>query len=355
MKNLNIKIQVRRKNMRAKFILASLLTILVLIQLSFAGSRDRAGTSGAVELLLPVGARGVALSGSNLATTTGVEAIYWNPAGLSMMKQSVTTMFSHMSYIADIGVEYFAVGVNFSGFGTIGLSLKSLSFGDISNTTNDAIDGIGTYSPAFYTMGVTYSRALTDKIHVGATINFLSETIQRTSANGIALNAGIQYYGLGNLKGFKMGLALKNLGPDMRFDGSDLYRTADAPSMLRGPQLLKIEAAPFGLPSCLEMGLAYEWVFKEDHFISISGTFQNNNYSDDEYKIGAEYMYKDLLYLRGGYVFAPQTTDTEDFIYGPSFGVGAHYYAGVDITVEYAYRWTRFFDSNQVITFTLGF
>jgi hypothetical protein len=355
MKNLNIKIQVRRKNMRARFILVSLIIILVMIQVGFAGSRDRAGTSGAVELLLPIGARGIALSGSNLATTTGIEAIYWNPAGLSLMKQSVTTMFTHMSYIADIGVEYFAVGANFGGFGTLGLSLKSISFGDISNTTNDAIDGVGTYSPAFYTIGVTYSRELTDKIHVGATVNFLSETIQRTSATGIALSAGIQYYGLGNLKGFKLGLALKNLGPDMRFDGSDLYRTADASDMQRGPQLLKIEGAPFGLPSCLEMGLAYEFAVREDHFISLTATFQNNNYSDDEYKIGAEYIFKDLISLRGGYVFAPQTEDAEDFIYGPSFGIGVHYYAGIDITMEYGYRWTRFFDSNQVITFILGF
>jgi hypothetical protein len=355
MKNLNIKIQVRRKNMRAKFILVSLLTILVVVQLGFAGSKDRAGTSGAVELLLPVGARGVALGGSNLATTTGVEAIYWNPAGLSMMKSSVTTMFSHMSYIADMGVEYIAVGTNFAGFGTVGLSLKSVSFGDISNTTNEAIDGIGTYSPAFYTIGITYAKELTNNIRIGATINFLSETIQRTSATGIALNAGIQYYGIGNIKGLKMGLALKNLGPDMKFDGSDLYRTASASDLLRGPQLYKIGTAPFGLPSSLEMGLAYEYMVGEDHEVSISGTFQNNNYSDDEYKLGFEYAYKDLVYLRGGYVFAPQVENSEDFIYGPSFGVGAHYFVGVDVTAEYAYRWTRFFDSNQVITLTLGF
>jgi hypothetical protein len=355
MKNLNIKIQVRRKTMRAKFILVSLLIILVMTQLSFAGGENRAGTAGAVELLLPVGARGVALGGSNLATTTGIDAIYWNPAGLSMMKQSVSAMFSHMSYIADIGVEYMAVGVNFSGFGSVGLTLKSISFGNISNTTNDAIDGIGTYSPAFYTLGVTFARELTDKIRVGATVNFISETIQRTSASGAALNAGIQYIGLGNIKGLKVGIALKNLGPDMKFDGSDLYRTATDPNALRGAQLYKTEAAPFGLPSSLELGLAYDHPFSEDMLLSVSGMFQNNNYSYDEYKVGAELEYKDLLFLRGGYTFASQVQETEDFIYGPSFGIGLHYYVGVDLTAEYAYRWTRFFDSNNVITLTIGF
>lgn len=246
--------------MRAKFIIVSILTILFVAQLSFAQS-TRAGTAGAMELVLPVGARGIALGGSNLANTADLEAMYWNPAGLSLMKQSVSAMFSHMSYIADISVEYMAVGVNFQGFGSVGLSLKTINFGDISHTTEDAIDGIGTYSPQFYTLGLTFSRELTDKIHVGATANFISENMMRTSASGFAVTAGIQYKGLIAIKGLSVGIALKNLGPDMKYDGADLYRVADAQSTLRGDQLYKIEAAPFGLPSVLEMGLAYEFTW----------------------------------------------------------------------------------------------
>jgi len=341
--------------MRAKLFLVSMLIILVVVQPGFAGSKDRAGTSGAVELLLPVGARGVALGGSYVAYATGVDAVYWNPAGLSLMKSSVSAMFSHMSYIADIGVEYGVVGVNFPGFGALGLSFKTISFGDIPYTTEDAIDGTGTYSPQFYTLGVTYSRELTDKIHVGATMHFLSENIMRTSATGFAISAGVQYRGLANIKGLQIGLVLKNLGPDMTFDGSDLYRTADAQGTDRGAQLYKIEAAPFGLPSSLEMGVAYQQPFGEDNMLTLSGSFQNNNYSYDEYKVGLEFAYKDLLYLRGAYTMAPEVENSEDFLYGPSFGIGAHYFAGIELTAEYAYRWVRYFDANHVITLTLGF
>lgn len=80
----------------------------------------------------------------------------------------------------------------------------------------------------------------------------------------------------------------------------------------------------------------------------------NNNTSNDEYKIGLEYAFKDLLYLRGAYSMDPQEK-TANYLYGPSFGVGTHFIVGIDIKAEYAYRWTQYFDANQVISVTLGF
>jgi hypothetical protein len=341
--------------MRAKHIILIAFFLLAVSGTVVGGGGNRSGTSGAQELLIPVGAHGVSLGGSFLATTSGVEAIFWNPAGLASMSNSVGVLFSHMRYIADINMEYAAVGVNFSGFGSLGLSLKSLSFGDILLTTEDAPDGIGTYSPTFVTLGLTYSRKLTDKISVGVTTNLVTERIQRTSASGLAFSAGVQYHGLGGIKGLSLALALKNLGPDMTFDGSDLYRTADAQQTIRGSQLYKVQAAPFGMPSSLEMGLSYEYRLNDQNSLTLTGLFQNNNYSDDEYKVGLEYAYTDLLFLRGAYSFAPEIPNKDDYIYGPSFGVGVHYFAGLDMTVEYAYRWVRYFDPNHVISLTLGF
>src|SRR2546422_3191263 len=77
--------------------------------LIFAGPRSKYGLSAAPELLIPVGSIGTALSGSNLANVTGVEALYWNPAGLSMITgKSGEVMFSHQKYIADININYAA-------------------------------------------------------------------------------------------------------------------------------------------------------------------------------------------------------------------------------------------------------
>ena len=52
-------------------------------RIPFRTRAGRRGTDGALELQLPVGARGSALGGSVASDVTGVEGIFWNPAGPS--------------------------------------------------------------------------------------------------------------------------------------------------------------------------------------------------------------------------------------------------------------------------------
>ena len=141
-------------------VLALLLTLDV-----YAGGGNRTGTGGAAQLLIPVGPRGIAMGEANLAVAQGIESIFWNPAGVANMGNSTSIMFSHMSYIADIGVEYGAVSTNFEGFGVLSLSLKSLSIGDILVTTTSDPDGLGgaKFSPQMLTAGLSYSRAINRK------------------------------------------------------------------------------------------------------------------------------------------------------------------------------------------------
>ncbi|HLT24516.1 MAG TPA: hypothetical protein VK004_05275, partial [Ignavibacteria bacterium] len=66
--------------------LKSILIVIMVIltgATAFAGPRTKFGTMAAPELLIPVGSVGTSLQGSNLASVTGIDAMYWNPAGLS--------------------------------------------------------------------------------------------------------------------------------------------------------------------------------------------------------------------------------------------------------------------------------
>src|SRR5713101_6662115 len=118
-----------------------LVLLLAVASAGYGGGANRSGTNAAPELLIPVGARDIAMGGASVATTSGIDAIFWNPAGLARSPFGASAMFSHMSYIADIPVNYFAVGVSFEGFGSLGFSLKSLGIGDIAVTNEDFPDG----------------------------------------------------------------------------------------------------------------------------------------------------------------------------------------------------------------------
>ena len=64
------------------------------------------------------------------------------------MNNSVVVYASHMSYIADIGVDYGAVSTAVEGFGVLSLSLKALAIDDILVTTTTNPDGTGqTFKP----------------------------------------------------------------------------------------------------------------------------------------------------------------------------------------------------------------
>jgi len=321
----------------------------------------RAGTNAASELLIPIGSRYTAMGGSSIATVTGLEAIYWNPAGLARAERGANAMFSHMRYIADVNVNYLAVSAAFSGLGTLGFSVKALDIGAITVTTEDSPDGTGEIiTPQFVTAGLTYSRVLTDRIAVGATVNIISETIDRVGATGIALTVGVQYNDLVAINGLSLGVALKNIGPGIKYGGSGLLRQADPLDVERGSSPYQVVAGTDELPSSLEIGLGYRISMGEKSNLNLTSLYQDNNFDDDATRIGAEYSFDNLLFVRGGYSYAFNAGDDpageSRYIFGPAFGAGLHReLGGLDVSLDYAFRQVQFFDSSNVFTLKLGF
>lgn len=332
--------------------------VAVMVSSVEAQINKRVGTAAAPELLIPVGARDLAMGGSTTATSTGVEAIHWNPAGLGRLTHSAEGMFSSMNYIADIGVNYGAVGASFGDFGVIALSIKALDFGEIPLTTEDDPENFSGrfYSPTFVTVGFSYSRALTDAISFGTTIKLVSEQIDRVSATGFAFDMGVQYNRLAGISGLSLGVVVKNIGPQMKFDGPGLYRNAVSTDGRRPNQKFKSEAASFELPSLVEIGLAYSGTAAQNITYAVNASFANNNLFYDEYNLGGEVGYSlqnVRLFGRFGMGMAPQA---EQNIFGTTFGLGVSYAtAGVDITLDYAQRQVELFGANSVVSLKLGF
>ncbi len=336
-------------------LLTVVFTLLLMLDVAYAGGGNRTGTGGAAELLIPVGPRGIAMGEANIATSYGLESLFWNPAGVARMENSSQVLFSHMSYIADIGVEYGAVAANFEGFGALSLSIKALSVGDIPVTTTLNPDGTGaTYSPQMLIAGVSFSRQLTDRISVGLTSNFISETLGDVSASGVAFDVGVIYSDLADLNGLSLGVVLKNIGPQMTYSGTGLLTQATVSNLNRPPQYYKVDAAPFEMPSNFQLAVGYKPVLDEINSLQFSGVYQNNNFSGDESKLGAEYGYNNMFFVRAGYQFATQESD--NYIYGFTAGAGINYdIQGFGIKIDYAFRDTKYFDGSHIFAITLGF
>lgn len=330
-----------------------LIMIFVVSQIIFAGDPSRKGTTGAEQLLIPVGAQGIATGGAFLANITGLEAIYYNPAGLDLGHSS-EAMFSYMSYLADIGVSYFAVGTRLGELGSFAFSFKSLDFGDIPITTLENPDGTGAeYSPTFITAGISYSKGITDRVSVGVNAKLIQETIVNSSATGFALDFGVQYRFGTNLS---IAAAVSNIGTNMTYGGSDLQSTTDIPGTVPGalPGVYQAVAEEFQIPSYFELSTSYRFTINEQNNLNVATRFRNNNVAEDQLAVGLEYNFMQTFFVRGGYDMMVQ--NNADQIYGPTFGAGLNYSfaEGMGINFDYAYRVVQEFPNpNHIFTVKL--
>lgn len=343
--------------LRHKLCISTILLALVFAPVpAFADGYDRAGTAAAPELLIPVGARDMALGGAAIATSSGLESLHWNPAGLSKSESNAGIMFSTMSYLADTRINYLATGANFKSIGSLAFDIKALSFGDIPVTTEANPDGTGaTFSPTFFTLGLTFARALTDRIAVGFTSHYVVNRIQRVEAAATSFSAGLQYADLGGIAGLDLGVALKHIGTRMQFGGSDLLRRGQIDGVRRGPADYNVQASSADLPSTFELGLSYRYTPAGLGALNVSSVFRHNNFAYDQYRLGAEYLVSDFFALRAGFDYAPRSAD--DYIYGTSFGFGLNVEAGTlkNLRVDYAYTTVDYFDALNTFTFQFGF
>ena len=334
-----------------------MLVFLLLVSLPlYGGDENRVGSAAGVQVQQPVGARDLAMGGANIVYTKGIDALYWNPAGLSNMETTYGGMFTTNTIFNDIKVNYMGLGVNLGNWGALAFDIKTFDFGDISLTTIQDMDGASgaTFSPDFSTIGVTYANKLTNAIQVGVKAKFVNEAIPRASASAVVFDLGIQYKGIGGIEGVSFAVVAKNIGTNMKYSGSGLIsKETDANS--GRIDYFDRAASSDQLPASLEIGLAYDYMVMEKNNLLVSGVFQNNNIERDVIRFGVEYSYDNFVAVRGGYVYS-DGTDAKDLLYTFTLGAGVKYnVGGALLSLDYAFRDSQYFDANNMFTLSVGF
>ena len=353
--------------MKTKY--TSLVVAGALLATAFAGTIKSRGTAGAMQLSVPVGAHGIALNGANLATVSGVDALYYNPAGASNFDKSFETVFSNMSYLADIDVNYAALVANAGKTGVFGLSIQSFDFGDIVRTSAENTEGTGeTFSPDFMTVGASWSKAFADRMRFGVNLKFVQERVMRTTASGFGVDLGVQY-SFDKLP-VKIGVMLSNLGSKMQYAGSDLEQKHTPEETGEGTldESFQIVSEGFEMPAELNMSINYEVIPN----LSLMASFNNNSFSNNQTRLGGEYNLAfgaSSVWVGGAIAMASTDDEKPDDIdqgdwdeyagsnFGTSFGAGINYPIGnMVVSLEVAQRSVvDYFDNNMVYSLKVAF
>jgi len=350
------------KKIYKSIILVLLVGAMMLPYVAFSGNKDRSGQSGASELLINQWARSSGWGGVNVANSFGLEALYTNVAGLAFTKKT-ELIFSNTQWLkgSGIGINTFGLGQKMGESSVLGISVMSMRFGDLPITTTDLPEGgIGNFSPTYMNINVAYAKSFSNTIYGGVNLKIISESISDVSAQGVAIDAGIQYV-TGGKENIKFGIALKNVGPTMRFKGDGLSIRSFLPGQ-ESKFTLEHRSAEFELPTQLNLGASYAFHFNDVHKLTIAAAFNSNAFFKDQYILGAEYELKNYLALRGAYTYEEGITsdaDSTTALTGPSAGISVQIPINKEnnsiFAIDYSYRATNPFQGTHTMAVRLTF
>ena len=337
------------------------IAIIAFLALPFnqiSAQTQRAGQSGAAQLLINPWARSSGWAGSNVAGIRGIEGVYSNVAGLAFTEKT-EIVFSSTSWLQINGfndavsqISTFGLSQKMGESGALGLSIMSMSFGDIEVTTVDFPDGgLGVYTPTLMNIGLSYAQIFSNSIYGGVTVRLITERIANMSANGVSLDAGIQYV-TGEKDNFKFGIALKNVGPRMAFSGDGLSFRGIVGDDDGYKMTVEQRSSEFELPALLNIGMSYDLNISR-HRLTGAFTFTSNAFQNDQLRIGGEYSYRDMFMVRGGLTYEEGLGDDlkrTTALRGPSAGFTLELPMGeTSFGLDYSYRHTDPFQGSHSI------
>jgi opacity protein-like surface antigen len=223
-------------------------------------------------------------------------------------------------------------------FGVVVLSINYLDYGDIEVTTLREPEGTGeTFNPQDLFIALTYAYNLTDRFSIGGNVKYVNQKIWNTSASAIAVDIGVLF--LSDIYGLRIGATITNFGTNMQLDGKDLYIQTDINQQISGNNdqiLAKLNTDSYPLPLTFRVGVAMDVLNFEDHRFTVGADALHPNDNAESLNIGAEYVFMNILALRGGYKSLFLDNSEE----GLTLGVGINYdiVPNLGLFVDYAYQ-----------------
>jgi hypothetical protein len=267
-----------------------------------------AAPPGFAFLEVPAGARASALGGAFVSAGSGVEAAFWNPAGLARVER-IEIAGSHYEFFQDLRHEQFAIAGRQLG-GGVALSLRALYSQPIE--ARDELGNLtGTFGGHDLEFGLAYGRRLAEGLEAGVNARLVRERIADQSTGTWSLGAGAGWEPA-RWPGLRLGLMVDHLGPDAH------YTFADGPGQ------------PIPLPAALQAGATYALAMPATMALAASVEARTTRGHPPIGMLGAELSHASGAALRLGM----RANDSAS-----SVGMGAGYALG---TLRLDYAWVPF-------------
>ena len=298
---------------------------------------SKRGTTAAPFLSIPQGARALGMGGAFVATASDVSAMYWNPAGIADLT-GFNFIFDHTYWIADIKYEYLGATIGMGSFGTLGVNVTASNIGDMKVTTIDQQDGTGEiFTVSDIAVGLTYALKLTEDFCIGFNPKFIRQSIWKMSATAFALDLGVKYRT--PFQGITLGMSVTNFGTKMQMRGNNALVQYDPDpynSGNNGRIPAELSTDEWDLPLNFRVGIAYDLPLGDIGKMTFAADAMHPSDNYESVNLGGEYVFDDVLYIRGG-MKSLFMKDSEE---GLTLGVGVKQLVmgNLQLSLDYAYQ-----------------
>ena len=331
------------------------LATLALAAVAAGPALAQSGTAAAEFLNVPVGARATAMGGAFGATASDGTALYWNAAGLAGLDRSTAT-FEYAPW--HVGSDFnFASVAGKTPLGVVAVGVTALTYDEmdvIREDVNNQEPTGQTFSAGSYAVALGYASRLTERFAIGGAVKVVRENIAESSATGVGFDVGTLF--TTPFRGVRLGASIANFGSKLSIDGEDLNVPFDPLPGQEGnnnavPGRLQTDA--FDLPLTMRVGLAGEVYDAGGTRVTLAVDALSPSTAGQHLNVGAEVgLLGGLVQLRGGYQELFMEESTRSFTAGAGLRYG---FGGLDLSADYAYEATDYFDSVNRIAVALRF
>ncbi len=304
--------------------------VTIILLLLFVVARSEAGNrSGSVSgqfLKIPINARAAGMGNAQVPLAEGALSIAYNPAGI-LSVQDVSFGGSYNAWFADITHSFFAVAANLHEWGTVGVGVTVLTTDDISVTTPAFPEGTGElFKASDYAFTLSYGRQISEMFALGLSVKYIKSYLYNSDlkANTIAFDIGT-IYDIPDLR-TRLGISVTNLGKDLKYINEQ-----------------------YSIPTALRFGARTTIYEEEGQKVFAAFQVGRPNDADEQYNVGVEYTYHDLVSLRTGYKF---NYDTENWCGGLGVSLVS---LGINGSLDYSYTNYKFLSGTHMFSTEIGF
>jgi hypothetical protein len=340
-----------------------------------AARGHQTGTRGANFLRIGSSARARALAGAGTALVDGATVLYYNPAGAALVDGfELAVTYTDLYGGSGIWHGYMGAILPLGDAGVVGAQAVVFSSGEIQATTELSPDGFDPIRGDIVewnavAVGLTYARRITDRLALGATGKFVQEGIDFANVSFIGFDIGTMFDT--GLFGTRLAAAITNIGGESRFEGpaiqgeirQDLRPFDD--KLLGTDLLYRFNTDKMEMPTTFRFALFIPMAGTAESVLGLPSDRHKLNFfseiddgfdTDIETRLGLEYSFRDILFLRAGKHFLNEDQAPWKWYHGLSGGLGLRlpFLEDRRIALDYAFTALGILDSVQTFGFQLG-